>query len=287
MKFGNPVRQALIRPAGSPIMPGNFRVTQEFGPTTVKEEPKVIWPGGEGIPAGTYDHFHRGLDLGDARCGAAVVAAEAGIVTIAGKGGDGAIRVVIDHGQGFQTWYYHLADEIVAVGQVVTQGQGIGHVGSTGNSTACHLHFQVQKDGSPVDPWARLEQNTTTDPDAPVQEADVPNPSSYIPGQVATVGASVNVNVRAGASTQAKVIRQIPKATSESWAVTCWEKGEAVSGSDQWLVRWSGAWEYCHSSAVLSGPTAPATDCAPLVKAARDTGYAEAKAAAAVAVAGI
>lgn len=160
MIFGNPLRQPYIRPPGAPKIYGSFRVTQDFGPTSFTGEPAVSWPGGEGIPAGWYPHFHRGIDLGNAKCGADVLAAQSGKVTVAGKQSDGAIAVKIDHG-GWTTGYWHLASEVVAVGQLVIKGQKVGVLGTTGNSTACHLHFYVRQGTAWRDPWPRLAQNVT------------------------------------------------------------------------------------------------------------------------------
>lgn len=162
MIFGNPVK-GTIHPTSWKRPTGNldFRVTQRFGPTSVREEPAVSWPGGEGIPAGFYQHFHPAIDLGNTRTGAPVLAAQAGKVVTANRDYDGAIRVIIDHGGGWQTGYWHLSDEIVSVGQSVTKGQLIGHVGATGNVSGAHLHFFVRLDGRRKDPWLRLAQNVT------------------------------------------------------------------------------------------------------------------------------
>lgn len=180
MIFGNPIRQAYIRPPGAPRIIGSFRCTQDFGPTSFRGEPAVTWAGGEAIPAGYYAHFHRGIDLGNGKCGDDVIAAEAGRVTIAGKTSvDGAIRVVIDHGGEWMTGYWHLASEVVSVGQLVTKGQKIGTLGTTGHSTACHLHFYVKQGNRYKDPWRRLAQNVT----------------------VVVKGAGVNIRATAGSGT--------------------------------------------------------------------------------------
>lgn len=173
MLFGNPVKQAVIRPPGSPGITGNFRVTQDFGPTSLSAEPSITWNGGEGISAGFYSHFHKALDLGNRQCGAEVRAAAKGVVRKAGKMADGNIHVILDHGDGWGSAYLHLASEVVAVGQTVAKGAKLGVVGDTGNSTACHLHFAVKSNlswslsffsnlnGKWRDPWPRLEQNVT------------------------------------------------------------------------------------------------------------------------------
>lgn len=98
---------------------------------------------------GSTDHM--GIDIG-AAYGAAVGAAGAGTVTQAGWNGGYGNSVTIDHGNGLETLYAHLSEVMVSVGQLVTQLQTIGLVGSTGNSTGAHLHFGVYKDGAAIDP---------------------------------------------------------------------------------------------------------------------------------------
>lgn len=279
---------AWKRPAGN----HEAAVSHDFGPSSVEDEPTVVWPGGEAdifgrqIPKGTYANFHLGIDIGHAGCGFDVLAAKAGKVTSSGRNASGAEVIIIDHGQGFATRYAHMSKRLVSLNAVVTAGQRIGLTGSTGAlSTGCHLHFAITKDGEPVDAWRRLAQNTTIDPD---QEADVPVLSSYIPGQTARISNAVgDVNVRAEPRVAGTVLRQIPKGTTETWAVTGWVKGDLTVGSDQWLTRWNGAWEYVHKSNVAAGPTAIAVDCTVPVKVAHDAGYAEAKAKAGAAVSGI
>lgn len=95
--------------------------------------------------------FHEGVDLG-AEYGAAVHAAAAGTVSAAGWDGGYGMKIDIDHGNGYQTWYAHLAKIDVQPGQYVHKGQTIGIVGSTGFSTGPHLHYQVMLNGAPVDP---------------------------------------------------------------------------------------------------------------------------------------
>jgi len=99
--------------------------------------------------------FHPGIDLG-ANYGDAIHAAAAG--TIAGAGWDGGfgMKVDIDHGNGYHTWYAHLSRIDVSAGQYVHKGELIGLVGDTGFSTGPHLHYQVMLNGSPVDPGPYL-----------------------------------------------------------------------------------------------------------------------------------
>ena len=99
-----------------------------------------------------WPEFHKGVDL-EANYGDEVRATAAGTVVSAGwdPGGFG-IKVDIDHGNGYHTWYAHLSRTAVAQGQRVTKGEPIAFVGSTGESTGPHLHYQVMYDGAPVDP---------------------------------------------------------------------------------------------------------------------------------------
>ncbi len=95
--------------------------------------------------------FHAGLDIG-APNGSPAKAANGGKVIHAGwMGGYGNI-VIVDHGNGLTTRYAHLSGLNVRLGQTVSQGQQVGRVGSTGRSTGPHLHFEVRKNGKPVNP---------------------------------------------------------------------------------------------------------------------------------------
>ena len=95
--------------------------------------------------------FHAGEDV-PASYGAEILAAASGTVTTAGWVSGYGNYTVIDHGGGTMTAYGHQSSILVSVGQHVEQGQLIGYVGSTGNSTGPHLHFEVYQNGSTVDP---------------------------------------------------------------------------------------------------------------------------------------
>lgn len=104
----------------------------------------------------TFDNsFHNGLDLA-ASSGAPTYAADAGTVLIAGWSDSAGNWVVIDHGNGFVTKYMHHSALAVTAGQSVSKGQQVGYVGTTGYSTGPHLHFQVELNGSPVNPQIYL-----------------------------------------------------------------------------------------------------------------------------------
>ncbi len=120
------------------------------------------------ISATMASHGHRGIDL-VADAGTPVYAAQDGAVTVAEYSYAYGNWVVIDHGAAadgrrWTTVYAHLDDLTVQAGQVVKAGDLIGHVGSTGNSTGNHLHFEVMMDGVLIDPsvvtGAPLSSNT-------------------------------------------------------------------------------------------------------------------------------
>ena len=94
---------------------------------------------------------HTGIDIASNQ-GTAVYASDGGSVTLAGWNGGYGNCIMIDHGNGYVTLYGHLSSISVSVGQTVSQGATIGAVGSTGNSTGPHLHFEVLKNGTRIDP---------------------------------------------------------------------------------------------------------------------------------------
>lgn len=96
--------------------------------------------------------YHEGIDIGNAGYGAPVVAAADGIVIYAGVMGGYGNCVMIYHGDGLITLYGHGQEIKTSLGTPVKQGDVIMLVGSTGNSTGPHLHFEVRKDGEIVDP---------------------------------------------------------------------------------------------------------------------------------------
>lgn len=98
---------------------------------------------------------HTGIDLAG-HTGDPFVAAASGKVVSAGWGGGYGNMIVIDHGNGVTTRYAHASKLLVSVGKSVSKGQTIGLVGSTGNSTGPHLHFEVIINGSTVNPLNNL-----------------------------------------------------------------------------------------------------------------------------------
>ena len=96
--------------------------------------------------------FHSGVDIG-ASSGTSVAAAGSGTVISAGWNGGYGNCVIIDMGNGVSSLYGHLSSVYVSSGQTVSAGQSIGAVGSTGNSTGPHLHFEMRSYGTAVNPY--------------------------------------------------------------------------------------------------------------------------------------
>jgi murein DD-endopeptidase MepM/ murein hydrolase activator NlpD len=133
-------------------------------PPVLRGRPRFIWPVGGTLTSayGKRDHvmgggvqFHAGVDL-RAPTGTPVLAAQDGLVVFAGYHGAYGNAVKLEHRQGFATLYAHNARLLVHVGQTVKAGQVIGLSGSTGRSTGPHVHFEVHRDGWPVDPLPYL-----------------------------------------------------------------------------------------------------------------------------------
>jgi murein DD-endopeptidase MepM/ murein hydrolase activator NlpD len=120
----------------------------------------LLWPtdGRAGSGYGYRTHpitrqrrMHTGVDIG-APTGQPIIAAAEGLVVGSGWRGGYGMTVVIDHGGGLATLYAHQSRLSVSQGQVVQAGQKIGEIGSTGQSTGPHLHYEVRVNGVPRDP---------------------------------------------------------------------------------------------------------------------------------------
>lgn len=147
------------------IVPGNelARATPLTAPQPTARPATMVWPLA-GVITSRFGYrqlrisgsnYHTGLDI-DGNTGDPIKAATAGVVTYSGwRGGYGNL-VIIEAG-GTEYYYAHASQLLVNVGVTVAAGQLIAKVGSTGNSTGSHLHFEVRQDGTPVDPLPILE----------------------------------------------------------------------------------------------------------------------------------
>ncbi len=117
-----------------------------------------IWPVNGAVVSGfgmRWGRMHEGIDI-TAPTGTPIWAAAAGTVIHAGWLGGYGNLVVVDHGNGLATAYAHASVILVALGQEVAQGETLSLVGSTGNSSGPHLHFEVRVNGVAVDPLLYL-----------------------------------------------------------------------------------------------------------------------------------
>lgn len=123
----------------------------------------LVWPAPSGSAGSGYGwrthpiygtrKFHKGTDI-PAPGGSAVLAAKAGTVVQSYYSSSYGNYIVVNHGGGVMTAYAHLSSRLVSAGATVSAGQQIGKVGSTGNSTGNHLHFEVYVNGSTVNPMS-------------------------------------------------------------------------------------------------------------------------------------
>lgn len=127
-----------------PLSGGPYDITSWFG----------YRPASDTNGVGTTNHG--GLDIG-APAGTPILAASGGTVSLAGSNGGYGNCVVIDHGNGLQTLYGHMSSIGTSAGATVTPGQVIGYVGSTGNSTGPHLHYEMRQNGTKIDPYPYIE----------------------------------------------------------------------------------------------------------------------------------
>ena len=165
------------------IVPGGERELVDYGPPAItRDNPATaatygpghcgaiytgsvgvgvfIWPTTERWISG-YDYTpganHPAIDIAG-NVGNQVYASDAGVIVYAGWSNSGyGNLIVVDHGNGWQTLYAHLNSTHVGCGQSVSQGQVIGGLGNTGNSSGAHLHFEMTYVGSKVNPWNFLQ----------------------------------------------------------------------------------------------------------------------------------
>ncbi|EGP5073351.1 peptidoglycan DD-metalloendopeptidase family protein, partial [Enterococcus faecium] len=98
--------------------------------------------GGRADPTGFSGSFHNGIDMGGTSS-TPIMASRSGTVVQASFDGSAGNYIIIDHGDGYYSYYLHLSNYIATPGQSVSAGQTIGTMGTTGNSTGVHLHFGI------------------------------------------------------------------------------------------------------------------------------------------------
>lgn len=165
------------------IIPGGRRALQDWGPPPIsRSNPAVaayygsgscgkvyqgaigtgafVWPTvARSLSGYDFSSIHPALDIAGAE-GNAIYSTDSGVVVFAGwsEYGYGNL-VVIDHGNGWQSAYAHMSVANVTCGQSVAQGEIIGAVGNTGNSTGAHLHFELRNEVyGKVSPWGYVSQ---------------------------------------------------------------------------------------------------------------------------------
>jgi murein DD-endopeptidase MepM/ murein hydrolase activator NlpD len=147
------VVQARQERAGALLMPvRDPTITQPFGCTDLEIEP---WS----VECGSH-HFHSGIDLA-APLDTPIYAATAGTITMHRERGGYGLYILLTRDPRLSTLYGHLDWPLVQPGDVVAAGQAIALMGSTGNSTGPHLHFEVRIAGVPVDPLPLLRHPAT------------------------------------------------------------------------------------------------------------------------------
>lgn len=135
---------ATVAPAGQLALPVRAAtLTQPYGCTAVAIEPwSSACPG---------HHFHSGLDLANT-AGTPIFAATGGLAVVVEDITGYGLHVLVVRDLAFETLYGHLEAVMVHPGDRVVAGQVIGLMGSTGNSTGPHLHFEIRVNGLPIDP---------------------------------------------------------------------------------------------------------------------------------------
>ena len=121
----------------------------------VKTDAELLWPivGPLNSPFGPrWGRFHAGIDIGSPHYQEVVAASDGEVIYANESRGGLGKAIVLQHGRGLRTVYAHLSIIIAREGDTVRQGQAIGGVGETGRASGPHLHFEVRKNGVPVNP---------------------------------------------------------------------------------------------------------------------------------------
>lgn len=126
---------------------------------TVPLKGKVTSPFGERVhPITGKNSFHTGIDIG-AAIGVRFACAYDGTVESVGQNENAGNYILMNHGDGLQTYYCHCSEILVEEGAVIRSGEIIGLVGETGKTTGPHLHFEIRRDGKRYDPASVMSFN--------------------------------------------------------------------------------------------------------------------------------
>ena len=146
---------------GEVLAEAGTKITRELASAIQNNAVPYVWISPAGYISSTFGYRtqpiagastnHKGIDFA-AATGTPIYAATAGTVISAGYAGNAGNLLVINHGNGLLTYYMHCSKIYVSAGQKVSKGQNVAAVGTTGNSTGPHLHFQVMLNGTPVNP---------------------------------------------------------------------------------------------------------------------------------------
>lgn len=129
----------------SPNFPGKFTRPTAIAPISSKMGMRFH-------PVHKFWRLHAGLDIA-VPIGSPILAPADGVVMVAGWAAECGIKIQLNHGGGWDTRYCHNSRALVTVGQRVKRGEAIALSGNTGGySTGPHLHFEIRKDGNPLDP---------------------------------------------------------------------------------------------------------------------------------------
>jgi len=152
--------QVLIVPDGAPPekpkpAPTQYLAKQNI-PVSDLGTGRFLWPA-SGDLAQYFSWYHPALDISNLG-GGPIRSSDFGVVTVAGwpDGSGYGNRVIVDHGNGYTTLYAHLSAVYVSAGQNVSKGDVIGAMGSTGRSSGTHLHIEIRKDGTALNPLSLL-----------------------------------------------------------------------------------------------------------------------------------
>lgn len=146
--LSNILQESSSSSSGAPNAKGSF-INPTKGTYTSKYGPRIH-------PITKKESFHTGQDIANSY-GTPIVAADGGRVLRASYNGAYGNSIVIDHGNGYSTMYAHMQAFNVSAGDVVSQGQQIGEMGSTGWSTGPHLHYEVWYKGNHTNPMNYLK----------------------------------------------------------------------------------------------------------------------------------